>query len=179
MWNDAAVCCSRIWLKALVSVWSDLCKSLERESAMIFSVPLMCCEYRDISLLTSVHPIQRATASWYSAFTVSKDVVCIHPSALELSVNDKMCDPCHICRMVMYMVTADASNYRRFNVSFPCHAAGIIHCHARPFSLYPPMPYSQASDHSVTDGLTKTMFLIGTPLVVTRCRNFVHSWRSS
>ena len=63
MWNDAAVCCSRIWLKSSVSVWSDLWKSLERESAMIFYVPLMCCEYRDVSLLTSVHQIQSATAS--------------------------------------------------------------------------------------------------------------------
>ena len=49
MWNDAAVCCGRIWLNFFVSVWSDLWKSLERESAMMFSVPLMCCEYRDVS----------------------------------------------------------------------------------------------------------------------------------
>ena len=40
-------------------------------------------------------------------------------------------------------------------MSFPCHASGIFHRHARPFSLYPPMPYSQASDHSVTDGFYK------------------------
>ena len=44
MWDNAAVCCGRIWLKCFVSVWSDLWKSLERESAM----PLMCCEYRDV-----------------------------------------------------------------------------------------------------------------------------------
>ena len=37
----------------------------------------------------------------------------------------------------------------------PCRASGIFHRNARPFSLYPPMPYSQALDHSVTDGLTK------------------------
>ena len=43
MLNNAAVCCGRIWLKCFVSVWSDLWKSLERESAMMFSVPLMCC----------------------------------------------------------------------------------------------------------------------------------------
>ena len=40
------------------------------------------------------------------------------------------------------------------------------------------MPYSQASDHSVNDGLTKTMLFIGTPLVVTCWRNFIHGWRS-
>ena len=49
MWNNAAVCCGKIWLKMFVRVWSDLWKSLERESAMMFSVPLMCCEYRDVS----------------------------------------------------------------------------------------------------------------------------------
>ena len=30
MWNNAAVCCGRVWLKSFVSVWSDLWKSLER-----------------------------------------------------------------------------------------------------------------------------------------------------
>ena len=178
MWIDAAVCCDRIVLKCFVSVWSDLWKSLERESTMMFSVPLMCCEYRDVSLLTSVHPIQRATALWDSVFTGSKDTLCIQPSALELYVNDKMCDPCPICRMVVYMVTADASNYRRFNVSFPCHAAWILHRHARPFLLYPPMPYSQASDHRLIDGLTKTMLFIGILLLVTCWKNFIQSWRS-
>ena len=42
------------------------------------------------------------------------------------------------------------------------------------------MPYSQASDHSVTVGFTKTILLIGTPLVVTCCRNLIRrgiSWR--
>ena len=68
---------------------------------MMFSVPLMCCEYRDVSLLKSVHPSQCDTASWDSAFTGSKDALCIYPSALELYVNAKMCDPYPICRMVM------------------------------------------------------------------------------
>ena len=68
---------------------------------MMFSVPLMCCEYRDISLLTSVHPSQRATTSCDSAFTGSKEALCIQPSALELSMNDNMYDPYTIFRMVM------------------------------------------------------------------------------
>ena len=76
------------------------------------------------------------------------------------------------------MVSADARNSRRFNVIFPCHAEGILHRHDRSLSLYPPMPYSWAYYHSVTGGLTKTMLLIGTPLVVTCWRNFIHSWRS-
>ena len=60
---------------------------------MMFFVPLMCYEYRDVSLLTSVHPSHRATASWDYAFTGSKDDFCIQPSALELSVNSRMCEP--------------------------------------------------------------------------------------
>ena len=96
MWNNAAVCCGRIWLKLFVSVWSDLCKSLEREYAMMFYVILICCEYRDVFLLTSVHPSQSDTALRDSAFNGSKNALCIHPSALELSVNAKMCDPCPI-----------------------------------------------------------------------------------
>ena len=101
MWKDAAVCGGRILLTLFVSVWSDLWKSHERESAMMFYVPLMCCEYRDVSLLTSVHPSQRATVSCNSEFTGLKDALCIQPSALEMSMNAKMCDPCPIFRMVM------------------------------------------------------------------------------
>ena len=132
---------------------------------MIFYVPLMYCEYRDVLLLKSIYLIQRPTASWDSAFTGSQDALFIQPSALELYVNAKMCDPCTICRMAIQMVTAGTRNSRRFNVSFPCHAAGIPNCHAMPFSLYPPMLYSQASEHTVSDGLTKTMLLIGNHLV--------------
>ena len=139
----------------------------------------MCCEYRYVLLLTSVHPSQHATESCDSAFTVSKDALCIQPSTMELSVNANMCDPCPICRMVIYMVTADIRNFRRFNVSFSLQAEGILYRHARPLLLYPPMTYSHVSDQSVTDGLKKTMVLIGTPLVVTCWRNFIHSWRSS
>ena len=82
MWNDAAVCGGRIWLKKIVSVWSDLWKSRERESSMMFYVPLLCFEYRYILLLTSVHPSQRATASCDYAFAILKDALCIQPSAL-------------------------------------------------------------------------------------------------
>ena len=99
--ENSAVCCGNIWSKLFVRVWSDLWKSLEREYTIMFSGPLMCCEYRDVLLLTSVHPSQRATALWGSAFTGSKDALCIHPSALELSVNDRMCDPCPNYRMVV------------------------------------------------------------------------------
>ena len=101
MWNNAAVCGGSFWLNFFYSVWYDLWQSLERESAMMFSVPLIFCEYRNFLLLTSVHPSQRATVLWDSVFTTSKVSLCIHPSALELSVNAKMCDPCPILRMVI------------------------------------------------------------------------------
>ena len=78
MWKDAAVCGGRIWLKHFVSVWYELWKSLERESALMFSSTLICCEYMNVLLLTSVHPNQRTTASWDSEFTGSKYALCIH-----------------------------------------------------------------------------------------------------
>ena len=101
MWNNAAVCGGRIWLIVFVSVWYDLWKYRDREYAMMFSVTLMYCDYMDVLLLTSVYPGQRDTASCNSEFTGLKDDLCIQPSALELHVNAKMCDPCTICRMVM------------------------------------------------------------------------------
>ena len=118
-----------------------MCKYRERESVMIFSVPLMCSEYRDFSLLTRLHLIQQATASWDYVFTRSKDALCIQPIALELSVKANMCDPCPSCRMVIYMDIADAMNSRRFSFSFPCHDVGILHSHNRPLLLYPQIPY--------------------------------------
>ena len=68
---------------------------------MVFYVPLICFEYMDVLLLTTVHPIQQDITLFDSVFTGLKDFLCIHPSALELSVNANMCDPCPICRMVM------------------------------------------------------------------------------
>ena len=54
MWNYAAVCGGRLQLNIFVKVWSDMWKTRERESMIIFYVPLLCCEYRDFSLLASV-----------------------------------------------------------------------------------------------------------------------------
>ena len=101
MWNDAAVYGGRVGLKFFVRVWSDMWKSLERESAMMFFVPLMCCEYRDISLLTRVQPCQWAMASCDYSFTGSKDALCIQSSALELYMNANICETRPSCRMVM------------------------------------------------------------------------------
>ena len=76
------------------------------------------------------------------------------------------------------MVIVDSSNSRRFNVSLPCQAKGIIHHHARPLLLYPPMSYSQASEIVLLMVWQRLCCWLGPPLVVTRWRNFTHSWRS-
>ena len=102
---------------------------------MMFSFPLIFFECMDVSLLTRVHPSQQATALCDYAFTGSKYALCIQTSAMELSVNAKICDPYPICRMVMYMVIVNAMNSRRLNVSFPFHTEVNLHRHARPFLL--------------------------------------------
>ena len=61
MWSDAAVCGGRVWLNIFVRFWYDMWNICEREPEMIFSVPLMCCEYRDVSLLARDQPRKRAT----------------------------------------------------------------------------------------------------------------------
>ena len=144
----------------------------------MFSVPFMCCEYRHVSLLTRSQPIRQATASCDSEFTRSKDALCIQPSAMEMSANTNMCEPCTNCWIVMQIDIDDSRNSDRFSVSFSCHSGGILHCYAGPLLMQPLIPYSKVSDHSVTVGMTNTMHLIGTPLVVTRCNNLIQSWRS-
>ena len=135
-------------------------------------------EYRGVLLLMRVQPNQQTMASCDSVFTGSKDNVCIQSITLELSVNDKTCEPFPICRIVMYIDIDDASNYNRFSVSLFFHSDGILHCHAKQLSLHPPITYSQTFDHSVTVGFTKTVLLIRPHLVVTRCRALIHSWKS-
>ena len=101
MCNDTNVCCGSMYLKIVVWYLSDRWKSLESESAMMFYFTLMCWDYRDTSLLMMVHPIHWKTTSWGYSSTGSNDALCIHPRELELSVNDRMWDPCTSCWMVM------------------------------------------------------------------------------
>ena len=49
---------------------------------------------------------------------------------------------------------------------------GMYQRHVMPLSLYPPIPYSQASNHSVTVGVMNKMLFIGTVVSVTHCRIF-------
>ena len=73
MWNDSDVCGGRVKMKRIVRLWCDMWKSLERESLVVFSIPLM----------------------W------SKDTLCVKPSDMELSVDANMCEPCPHCRVVI------------------------------------------------------------------------------
>ena len=61
---------------------------------MMFYVTLMRCEYRDVSLLKSVHPIQRATASWDYAFTGSKNALPVLVRSFPLRGLDRKSEPC-------------------------------------------------------------------------------------
>ena len=54
----------------------------------------------------------------------------------------------------------------------------MYHHHAMHFPLYPPIPYLQASDHSVTVEVLNNMLFVGTPFSVTRLNIFIHSCRS-
>ena len=122
-------------LKVFLSVWYDMWNFLERDSAMIFSIPLMCYEYRDVSLLKRVQTTHQATALCDFTFTGSKDALCIHPSALELSVNTNMCEPCPRCRIVMYIDISDARNSNRSSASFMFRYDVILHLRAKPLLL--------------------------------------------
>ena len=125
--------------------------------------------------MTRVQSSQQATVSCDSLLTGLKGNLCIHPSTLELSVNARMCKPCPNCWIVMYIDIADNGNSNRFSVIFLCHSDGIIHSHAKPLSLQPPMKYLHAPYHSFNVGLTNTMLLIGTPLVAICRSNSIHS----
>ena len=63
MWDNYAVCGVRVELIILVMECSEMWKSLEIESNMMFLVPLICWEYMDTLLLLRVQTIHRATVS--------------------------------------------------------------------------------------------------------------------
>ena len=99
MLNDADLFGGRTKLKILARDWYDMWKYLESKSTVMFSVTLMCWEYRYTSLLKRVQPSHRATVSWTTSFTGSNDALCIHPRALEISVKARMWDHCPSCYM--------------------------------------------------------------------------------
>ena len=140
--------------------------------------PLMCWEWRDSPLLTSVQPRHRATVSWPPELTGPKYDLCIQRRALELSVKARMWDLCTSCWIVMYIENDKARNSRRFNVSISCHLGGMYQRHAMPLSFHPLIQYLQASDHSLTFGVVNMMLFIGTPISATHCMIFIQRCRS-
>ena len=101
----------------------------------MFYVTLVYCEYRNFLLLTRVQYSQRATALCDSAYTESKDALCIQPSALDLSMNAKMCASCVSFRIVIYIGIDDSRYSNKFSVSFLCRSDGFLYCHAKIFYL--------------------------------------------
>ena len=59
-----------------------------------------------------------------------------------------------------------------------CNSGGTHQRHATNLSVYPPIPYFQASYHNVTVGVVKNMLFIGTTLSVTNWRIIIQRWRS-
>ena len=57
-------------------------------------------------------------------------------------------------------------------------SGGMYQSHSMPLSLYPPIPYLQASGYSVTVGVVNTMLLIETPVSATRYRILIQGCRS-
>ena len=69
-----------------------MCKSFEIESAMMFSDTFVCWECRETSLLIRFHSNHRDTISWSYFSTGFNEALYIHPSSLDLSIKDRMCD---------------------------------------------------------------------------------------
>ena len=59
-WNDSTVCGGRMCLKMFVRNLYDRWKSLESESVIIISVPLVFWVIRDTSFLIRAHPNHKA-----------------------------------------------------------------------------------------------------------------------
>ena len=147
IWNDANICGGRMYLKVVVRDFSEWWNSLEMELEMMSPVPLMRCEYIDVSLLMRVYTSHWATMSWGSSLNGSKYAFFIHPRALGISVNNRIWNPCPSCCMFIYLYVAEANIYKRFSVRTSCHIGGMHQRFAIPLSLYPPIPYLQALEH--------------------------------
>ena len=73
MWNGTAVYCVRIDFQIFVRDFFERWKSLESEFVMMFSVTLVCWDYRDPLLLTKVHTNHQETVSWGYSSTGSNE----------------------------------------------------------------------------------------------------------
>ena len=94
-------------------------KYLYSDYAMIFEVPLVCCECIETLVLTRIYPNHLETISCSYYLTGSNYTFYIYPRALEMSVKSSMCVPGPNFWMVRYMDVADANNYSRLSVNMP------------------------------------------------------------
>ena len=79
MCNYAALCGGRMVFNIVVRGLSRRWKSLESEYVIIFSVILMCYEYRDTLFLTRVHTSHQETVLWGSSSTGANEAFFVHP----------------------------------------------------------------------------------------------------
>ena len=108
-----------------------------------------------------------------------KDALNIQPSALELSVNASIFCLSPFCLKVRFIVIADAMNSNKLIESFPLCFLGISNRQAKPSSLKPPIPCSQASEKAMFVGVDRVMLLMSTPCLLARVRRVVQSLRSA
>ena len=105
-------------------------------------------------------------------------MIFIYPRALEISVKSSMWDPCPGSWVVVYIDVGKANNSGTFNVREPCHIGWMRQRHAMTLLLYPPIPYFQASDYSVTIGMVNNILLTWTNFILNHCRIFIQRCRS-
>ena len=178
---DVEWCRCLWWYNGVEFLWGTglICWITLIESLLWCSWFPWCVESIGIShYILSVQPNHHATMSWPTSFTGSKYALCIHLRALELSIKSMAWAPCTSFYIFMYIDTAESRNSSRFSVSTQCHLGGMYQQHAMNLSLYPMIPYLQASDHSVTVGFVNIMLFIGTPLFMSHRRIFIQRCRS-
>ena len=130
---------------------SERWKSLERESAITFEDPGMCCVKSDECASSKVDANFLATLSWIGWVVGSKVDLCSHPMALELSEKPQNLKPWEsslICRIwiEICIVIMAAMNANRLIENFPIKYGGSLYLHAMPSDENPPIPCSDASD---------------------------------
>ena len=91
MCNYATVCGGKREFKIGVIYSYYMWKFLDRNSAVIFLVPLMFLDFSYALLLMRVHPNHLKTMSWISSLIGSIFPFCIHTRVLELSAKSRMC----------------------------------------------------------------------------------------
>ena len=78
-----------------------------------------------------------------------------------------------------YIVIADAINYSKLTDNLPINSFGNYILHANPLILYPPIPYSHASETHISVGSVNMMLFISTPFFDVRCSKSIQNLKSA